>query len=90
MKNKIIPILISVLFALFLWYFMLPPLNPTSPSFWVYIFTIGVFTAIAILLSTVTQTIVLRRINSSNIPRWFLNTAGVGAIIIILIFINLI
>ena len=44
MKNKIIPIVISVLFALLLWYFMLPPLNPTSPTFWVYLFTVAIFT----------------------------------------------
>ena len=42
MKEKIFPIIISVLFALLLWYFMLPPLNPTSPTFWVYLFTVAI------------------------------------------------
>ena len=85
MKNKIIPIVISVLFALFLWYFMLPPLNPTSPTFWVYLFTVAIFTSISILLSTITQPVILRRINSSSLPRWFINTIGTGVIIIIVI-----
>lgn len=87
MKNKIIPIIISVIFALLLWYFLLPPLNPTSPTFWVYLFAIGIFTAIIILLSSVNQTIILRRINSNVIPIWFINTAGVGVVILIVIVI---
>ena len=87
MKNKVIPIVISVLFALLLWYFMLPPLNPTSPTFWVYLFTVAIFTSISILLSTITQPVILRRINSSSLPRWFINTIGTGVIIIIVIFI---
>ena len=87
MKNKVIPIVISVLFALLLWYFMLPPLNPTSPTFWVYLFTVAIFTSISILLSTITQPVILRRINSSSLPRWFINTIGTRVIIIIVIFI---
>lgn len=88
MKNKIIPIIISVFFALLLWYFLLPPLNLTSPTFWVYLFAVLIFTAITMLLSGVNQAIVLKRIYSNNnIPRWFLTTVGVGGIIIVVIFI---
>ena len=44
MKNKIliIRIVLTLLIALFLYYFMLPPLNLTSPIFWTYAFIIGI------------------------------------------------
>ena len=71
MKEKIFPIIISSLFALLLWYFMLPPLNPTSPTFWVYLFTVAIFVLIVFFLTGLNQAITLRRIHSSNIPKWF-------------------
>ena len=90
MKNKIIPIIISVLFALFLWYFMLPPLNPTSPTFWLYLFMITIFTLIALLLSKITEPIVLRRINASILPKWFTRSIiTLGGILVLIIIINI-
>lgn len=51
MKKNIISGVFIVLFALVLWYFMLPPINLSSPLFWVYLYLIFIF-AICILLSS--------------------------------------
>ena len=39
---KILKILISLIIVLILYYFMLPPLNLTAPSFWSFVFTCGI------------------------------------------------
>lgn len=45
MKRKIFISLITLVFALFLYYFMLPPINVTSMHFWAYLFmVVAVFT----------------------------------------------
>ena len=87
MKEKIFPIIISSLFALLLWYFMLPPLNPTSPTFWVYLFTVAIFVLIVFFLTGLNQAITLRRINSSNIPKYFTASISVGVLIIVVIIV---
>ena len=90
MKEKIFPIIISSLFALLLWYFMLPPLNPTSPTFWVYLFTVAIFVLIVFFLTGLNQAITLRRIHSSNIPKWFsITIASGGVILLVIIIINI-
>ena len=40
MKRKLINIGITLIIALFLYYFLLPPLNPSSFSFWFYLIII--------------------------------------------------
>ena len=90
MKEKIFPIIISSLFALLLWYFMLPPLNPNSPTFWVYLFTVAIFVLIVFFLTGLNQAITLRRIHSSNIPKWFsITIASGGVILLVIIIINI-
>lgn len=90
MKEKIFPIIISSLFALLLWYFMLPPLNPTSPTFWVYLFTVAIFVLVIFFITGLNQAITLRRINSSNIPKWFsITIASGGVILLVIIIINI-
>lgn len=43
MKKHIIKILITIVFAFILYYFALPPLNLTAPSFWVFVLLVGIF-----------------------------------------------
>lgn len=91
MKEKLFPIILSILFALILWYFMLPPINPTSPTFWAYLFTVGIFVLIFIFITKLNQPITLIRINTSKIPRCFSNSIFTGVfVIIVIIIINII
>ena len=90
MKEKILPIIISVLFALLLWYFLLPPLNITSPTFWVYLFTVSIFVLIIFFVTGLNKEITLRRINAINIPKYFNISIITGvAIILIILVINI-
>lgn len=43
MKKNIIVGVLVVVWTLFLYYFMLPPINISSPLFWTYIFFIGIY-----------------------------------------------
>ena len=87
MKNKIILIIISILFAFLLWYFMLPPINLTSPTFWSYLFIVTMFVSLLFFLTSINQKIVLRRINATNIPKWFTCLMAIVGIIITLVAI---
>ncbi len=58
MKKNIIIGLITFLWALFLFYFLLPPLNITSPAFWIYLFLVLV---VFIVLVTLGDVIFIRR-----------------------------
>ena len=90
MKEKIFPIIASILFALLLWYFMLPPLNITSPTFWVYLFTVSIFVLIIFFVTGLNKEITLRRINAINIPKYFNISIITGvAIILIILVINI-
>ncbi len=43
MKQKFLPIILTLLLGLFIYYFMLPPINITSPIFWAFLFIIILF-----------------------------------------------
>lgn len=43
MKRKIIDLVVTLVYSLVLYYFVLPPINLTSPSFWIYVLFIVAF-----------------------------------------------
>ena len=46
-KSRVIGSLLSVVIVLVLYWFMLPPINPTSPAFWIFIIiSLAVFLAV--------------------------------------------
>ena len=50
MKKRIIEIIICILFAFVSWYFMLPPLNVTSPIFWSYLFELLIVSTLVFII----------------------------------------
>ena len=43
MKKRLFNLLITIIFGLLIYYFMLPPINLTAPSFWVFVIMMLVF-----------------------------------------------
>ena len=96
MKSNIISTVIFLLFAFVGWYFILPPLNLTSPLFWFYV-TIQVFVfAIIFAINNMSKESIIsnffqngRIINSKSL--WPFKAIGImGIIIILIIVINII
>lgn len=92
MKNKIliIRIVLTLVIALFLYYFMLPPINLTSPTFWTYAFII----AIIFIFSGAAKLVDLKNIITSKNNKKFmslgigiLGIVGIGVLITIINFI---
>ncbi|MBQ6841114.1 MAG: CvpA family protein [Bacilli bacterium] len=82
MKKRIIQIILCLLFALISWYFILPPLNITSPLFWSYIFEVMV---VCVVIFTVGETLDFRhRINFSKF-KWIPIVAGCAIVCFALI-----
>ena len=85
MKNKIIATLIEIFLIFFFWYFMLPPLNITSPEFWTFLFTISIITLIVYLPNLVVN-LFKRKRYSVTFPKFFLPGMTVFFSIVALIF----
>lgn len=92
MKNKILifRIVLTLVIALFLYYFMLPPLNLTSPIFWTYAFIIGIIYT----FSGAAKLVDLKNVITSRNNKKFLqlgisiiSIVGIGLLIIIVNFI---
>lgn len=94
MKTKITIIrsLITLLVALFLYYFMLPPLNLTSPVFWFFAITIYIFYLITGLFHLADiKNIITKRNNVKDISqRLGINILIISGIILLTIIINFI
>lgn len=88
MKRKIINILITLFIALILFYFMLPPINITSVSFWIYLLVIFVIFIILSFFDNFEATIRTRHYNSNKYLTYTM--LGVSLIIILIFIINFI
>ncbi len=66
MKRKIINTIIIIIFAFILFYLMLPPLNLSSPAFWVYLFIIFIFSMAISSITTLEDLIYRRGFNKVN------------------------
>ena len=94
MKNKVLifRVLFTIIFALLLYYFLLPPINLTSPLFWFYAFVIFM----TYLVSGVAKVVELKDIitNRSNLKKQPRSLGIVllvlGGIFVLILFINFI
>ena len=92
MKKILLKIFICLIFIFVLYYFMLPPINLSDPSFWIFVFTSFVFCSIVCLIfsSSITfETI----INNKKVKKNNFSYIILGSVTIILgliIIINLI
>jgi len=88
MKKRILQISICLLIAFISWYFILPPLNITSPVFWSYTFEMLV---ICILVFTITNTLNFAKRFSFRKFKWLpiIGGCAFGCAVLILI-INII
>lgn len=91
MKNKMIAIISIVVYTLILWYFMLPPINLSSPLFWLFIFLVLMF-AIFVLYFANLKTILYQKhivLNSNDWPtKVFGGIFLVLALILVINFVN--
>lgn len=92
MKNKIliIRVVLTLVVALFLYYFMLPPINLTSPIFWTYAFIITmvyIFSGAAKLVDL--KNIITSKSNKKFMPLGIgiLGIVGIGLLITVINFI---
>lgn len=94
MKTKITIIrsLITLLVALLLYYFMLPPLNLTSPVFWIFAITIYIFYLITGLFHLEDlKNIITKKNNVKDISKCLgINILIISGIILLIIIINFI
>lgn len=89
-KDGIFVILIDILLVLIFYYFALPPINLSSPDFWMFIFMITMIVFISIILRSNIELIIKKQFNKKclNIYKYFFIAFGV--IIILLMIINFI
>ena len=64
-KTDIFIILIDLLLVGLLYYFELPPINLSSPEFWVFIFLIGIIIFISLLIRNNTEFIIKKHFNTN-------------------------
>ena len=87
MKRKLINIGITLIIALFLYYFLLPPLNPSSFSFWLYLIIILI---IYLSLSTFKAMEIIIKGKRINIAKEYIILSSlIGGIFAFIILINL-
>lgn len=89
-KNLIIKIISTLFFALFLYYFMLPPLNLHSFSFYIYLILVATFYLLLSIPSLFVQTLFYKRhvkIKSNAIKYGFIAIVLVIPIILVVNFI---
>lgn len=86
MKNKVLSVVLILVVAFLLWYVMLPPINLSSPLFWVYLVLLSIF-IICILLYSSLVTIVTKKYANINTPKWVVRFITTACSIVALIFV---
>ena len=88
MKNKIVPIISIVIYAFVLWYFMLPPINLSSPLFWLFIFLVLMFAIIVLYFANI-KTILYQKYVRLDAKDWPTKVfAGIFIVIALILVIN--
>lgn len=95
-KGLVLRILGNVLVAFLIFYFFLPPLNPTAPGFWVYLLVVGAIAVTTLVLPSLGGHLV---VNSSGARVYQINgklgkgfkiaLAAVAGLVAVLLLINL-
>ncbi len=87
MKKNIITIICTLIFTLVFYYFVLPPINLSSPLFWFFIFAIVlVYNFISVLFSDVSVKTKKLRINTIN----YVLPICLACILIVILLVNFI
>lgn len=89
MKNKIVSYIVIALYAFILWYFMLPPLNLSSPAFWVFIFLLFIFAVIVLGFNNLRTVIINKHVNF-DANKSFKLLYSIPVIIMIILLINIV
>ncbi len=89
MKKKIITVLVILLIAFLLWYFMLPPLNLSSPLFWEFILLLFLVVVAILFPSILMDSIRRRRLNQMG-PKTLVVLGVIGGTFVLILVINLI
>lgn len=77
-KKIFIPTFVSVVVGILLYFFFLPAINLTAPSFWFYIFCILICGFItAIILDEVDATFGIDDVDDISVPTWIFGSASV-------------
>ena len=90
--KKIVKIIISLLFVLLMYYFILPPINLSSPAFWGFIIFVGFFCLIISLISMNNIGLLINNKRPKKNPKYviiFLVILLIGATIFIINIINM-
>lgn len=92
MKKNIIQILITLLFASFVYYFMLPPLNLQAPEFWVFVGIITVFYCIVWSMFKVgsLKTIIIDKKQVKQGKSGLIFIGGISILIFTVLLINIV
>ncbi len=86
MKTKILPLILTLLFAFIWWYFVLPPLNLSSPLFWFYLGIVVLFGIFVFGSSLIADAFNRRSVNVDVSPIWkYLAIGGVSIVLIIVV-----
>lgn len=86
MKNKIISIVSIVVYAFILWYFMLPPINLSSPEFWVFMFLLVAFIVCILYINNLKQ-LVYQKYFHFNTNTWPFKAFLISFLVIAVILI---
>ena len=86
LKNNIIKTLIMVVITLILYYFILPPINLSSPAFWSYLFLLSIIFAILNFYGDLSKSFKQRYFKLSNYSTYYI--IGVVGIWLLIGLIN--
>lgn len=89
MKQKIISIISIIIFALVVWYFMLPPINLSSPTFWVYLLIVVIFSVMVLYFTTIETIVRSKRFTFNSIGWPFKVIIGIFGVYFLILIINL-
>ena len=86
--KKTLPIIATILFAFVLWYFALPPINISSPEFWVYLIMVILFAGLAFAPSILLGNYKKKRMK--DLPKVFNRMVTlIGVIVVGIVLVNL-
>ena len=88
MKKKLIPIGITLVLALALFYVMLPALNIQSPEFWIFLFmVIGIYLVVSFLNTAKNLQNIQLVQQKIELPKWLLAPATVFVALVLMTLI---
>ncbi len=88
--KKVIVWLLCLFIVLLVYYFQLPPLNLSSPNFWIFAFDVIFLSVLAIIFTSDNRIIINKRFNNSLFTKYKIIVISITTLFCLLFLINII